>query len=69
MPAKHFCKAIDIRAYVSKQEAKARTVKRKAINRKKRLLEMLKWAYKEIDYYCLKCTGHILEKTMLKEKL
>lgn len=69
MPAKHLCKAIDNRMYISKKEAKAKAINKKAISQKKRLLKVhkvLKRAYKEVDHYCLKCAGYILEKTTFK---
>lgn len=68
MPTKLLHNAINIRVYVSKQEAK--DTKRKATDQKKRLLEVqevLKRAYEEIDYYHLKCTIHILRRLHSKK--
>lgn len=72
MPTGCLRRAIDIRAYVLEQEAKVKAMNKKVVDQKKRLLKMhkvLKRAYKEIDHFCSKCIGYILEKTMLKEEL
>lgn len=72
VPAKHLCKAIDIRAYVLEQETKFRATNKKATNQKRRLLKVqqaLKRAYEDIDHFHLNCTRHILEKTTLQKEL
>lgn len=72
MPARHLCKAVNIKAYILKQEAKAKATSRKATDRKKMLLKMrkaIKRAHEEIDHFHLKCNGYILERTMLKDEL
>lgn len=72
MPAKYLCKIVDIRAYVSEQEAKVKATSKKVVNRKKRMLKMhkaLNKAYEEIDHSHSKCMEHILEKTTFKEEL
>lgn len=72
MPVKCLCKAVDIRAYISEQMAKAKVMNKKAIDQKKMFLKTwkaLKRAHEEVDHYHSKCVGHIFEETVLKEEL
>lgn len=72
MLIKHLRKAINIKEYISEQEAKIEATNKKDIDRKKRLLKMwkvLKRTYEEVSHFHLKCVGYILKRTVLKEEL
>lgn len=72
MPTRCLHMAIDIRAYVSEQEAKVKAMDKKAIHQKKRLQKMqkvLKREYEKINHFCSKYARSILERVTLTEKL
>lgn len=72
MPAKRLREAVDIRAFILERRAKAKTAKKKATDRKKRLLkahEVLKKADEQIDHFRSKFIAHAFKKTKFMEEL